>query len=408
MGRSYYVDDAVEKYFSKLIQQQKAYVTGLIIGQYSSQRDYVLLAAQTPHKEEQCEGLKRKPGLSKLEEIDEEWISMHASQVGRMLPGGLLVLGVFLITAPDLTKDAQSALRKLIFAVEKSSAKNRLWRYDDNDVSERVAIHICSGTRKITCRTFDVNDPKSTAKPADWKYQSTVLSWLTIECNMRVDVTIPLTSSSSSYQEQQKSTRVGLLKWAREMDEAVVLLNGQVKDKDGDLLEEHKKSSRFVNPSTSQIITANILTPSPLINDTRCTALVQVCKSSMSIRGIVKCRGYVHSNRPKVRDAVQAIKRDILNTVSGRCEILFEDIILNGPQNESENEICPLPQRVFVPISGSNLMLCDYVFGDETAEDLQNRFLEMLDQEVQPDVLDFSEEKNSRTQTEKTRGRYFT
>ncbi|XP_063282758.1 protein odr-4 homolog [Pelobates fuscus] len=393
MGRSYYIEDTVEKYFSKIIQLQKPYVTGLIIGQCCVQRDYVILAAQTPQKENSEEPPK-KPILSKLDEIDDEWVSVHASQVGRMLPGGLLVLGVFLVTSPDLSKDSQNALRKLIFTVEKSSMKNRLWTSDDNDVSERVAVHICSATRKITCRTFDVKDPKSTAKPADWKYQNSALSWLTIDCNVCVDVTIPLISSSPSYKEQQKSTRTGLAKWAKELDDIIILLNGQVKDKSSDLLEDQKKA-RSVAHSSSQMIKASIVKPSLLGNNTRSTAVVQTCKSSLTIQGIVKCRAYIQSTKAKVNEAFQALKRDILNTIADRCEILFEDIILNGPQNESEKTTTPLPQRVFVPIHGSSVMLCDYVFGDESAEDLQNRFAEILDQDVRFDGIHFAEEKGS-------------
>ncbi|KAM4641601.1 protein odr-4 homolog [Discoglossus pictus] len=400
MGRSYFVEEAAEKYFAKLVLQQKAYVSGLIIGQCSAQRDYVLLTAQTPHKEEQDEGTKRKPALSKLDEIDDDWVSMHASQVCRMLPGGLLVLGVFLITSPDLTKDSQNALRKLIFAVEKSSMKNRLWSFDDDDVTDRVALHICSATKKVTCRTFDVKDPKSSAKPADWKYQSSALSWHTVQCNISVDVTVPLPSSSASYQERQKCTRTELAKWAKEIEEAAVLLNKRVRDIDGDLLDEQKKSSRSAAPSSSQIISANVLTPSSRNPEPRSTAQVQVCKSSLSLKGTVTCRGYIHTNKAKVRDAVQALKRDILNTVSDRCEILFEDLTLDGPQADSDKETCPLPQRVFVPVTGSTISLCDYIFGDEMTEDLHQRFLEMLDQDVQNEGYEYAEEKNIGTKND--------
>ncbi|XP_063796303.1 protein odr-4 homolog isoform X2 [Pseudophryne corroboree] len=357
MGRSYYVDEAVEKYLAKIIQQKKSYVTGLIIGQCSLQRDYILLAVQTPTKEDQCKGPEKKAGLCKLDEIDEEWVSVHASQVSRMLPGGLQLVGVFLITSPEISKESQNALRKLIFAVEKSSRKNRLWSLDDNDITDRVALQICSATRKITCRTFDVSDPKSTAKPADWKYQSTSSSWLTIECNINVDLTFPL-SSATSYQDQQKGAR---------------------------------KKSRIVAHSCPQIISANILTSPNSSN--RSTATVHVLKSSLNIQGVVKCRGYVCNNKPKVKDAMQAIKRDILNTISDRCEILFEDIMLNGSEREYE-ESRLLPQRLFIPLPGSSTMLCDYVFGDETEEDLKTHFLEMLDQEVQYDALDFPEEQH--------------
>ena len=66
-----------------------------------------------------------------------------------------------------------------------------------------------------------------------------------------------------------------------------------------------------------------------LNSDHRSTATVQICSGSVNLRGNVKCRAYIHSNRPKVKDAVQAVKRDILNTVADRCEILFEDLLLN-------------------------------------------------------------------------------
>lgn len=386
------MDEAVEKYFTKISQQQKSYVSGLLIGHCSSQRDYVVLAVQTPQKDDQGEVPQKKAGPPKLDDIDEEWVSIHASQVNRMLPGGLLVVGVFLITSPELAKDSQNALRKLIFAVEKSTRKNRLWSPSDNDTTDRVAMYICSTTKKNTCRTFDVADPKSTAKPADWKYQYTPSTWLSIDCNVRVDLTIPL-SSCATYQEKQKCTRQGLAQWAKELENAVILFNGQVKDSDGDLVEEQKKSRSSAH-SSPQIVSANLLLAPTSLN--RSTALVQVCKSSLSIQGVVKCRGYISSNKPKVKDATQAIKRDLLNTISDRCEILFEDIILNGSQNESGKELCPLPQRVFIPIPGSNLMFCDYVFGDETEEDLQTRFLEMLDQEVQYKALAFVEETNNR------------
>ncbi|XP_073438648.1 protein odr-4 homolog isoform X1 [Dendrobates tinctorius] len=392
MGRSYYVDEAVEKYFTKIIPGVKSYATGLLVGHSSLQRDYVILAVQTPKKEDQDEVPKKRSGPSILDEVDEEWVSIHASQVNRMLPGGLLVIGVFLITSPELSKDAQSTLRKLIFAVDKTSRKNRLWSLSENDVTDRAAVHVCSASRKNTCRTFDVSDPKSTAKPADWKCQNAPSSWLTIDCNVHVDLTIPL-SSAATYQEKQRCTRQGLAQWAKELENAIVFFNGQVKDPDGDLIEEQKKS-RSVAHCSPQSISANIVVTSNSTN--RSTALVQACKSSLRIQGVVKCRGHVSINKPKVRDALQAIKRDLLNTISDRCEIMFEDVILNGSQPESEKELCPLPQRLFVPLPGSTIMLCDYIFGDETEDDLQCRFLEMLDLEVYYKTLVFVEEMNNR------------
>ncbi|XP_014804489.1 PREDICTED: protein odr-4 homolog isoform X2 [Calidris pugnax] len=145
MGRTYFVEESIEQYLLDLTTKLKPYVTGLLIGQCSPQRDYVIRAVRTPPKEEQKED---NISLSKLASIDEEWITTHASQVSRMLPGGLLVLGVFIIATPELSKDSQSTLRRIIFSVEKSLTKRRLWKPTEEEVSDRAALQICSATKK--------------------------------------------------------------------------------------------------------------------------------------------------------------------------------------------------------------------------------------------------------------------
>ncbi|VFV28944.1 chromosome 1 open reading frame isoform cra_b [Lynx pardinus] len=246
-----------------------------------------------------------------------------------MLPGGLLVLGVFIITTLEMGNDFQNALRRLVFAMEKSMNKRRLWNFTEEEVSERVTLHVCSSTKKIFCRTYDIHDPKSSAKPADWKYQNGLsTSWLSLECTVHINIHIPLSTTSVSY-TLEKNTKNGLVRWAKQIENGVYLINGQVKDEDCDLLEGQKKSSRGNVQATSHCFDVKVLTHLLLNSDRRSTATVQICSGSVNLKGAVKCRAYIHSSKPKVKDAVQAMKRDILNTVADRCEILFEDLLLN-------------------------------------------------------------------------------
>ncbi|XP_077878621.1 protein odr-4 homolog isoform X4 [Ictidomys tridecemlineatus] len=316
-----------------------------------------------------------------------------------MLPGGLLVLGVFIITTLELANDFQNALRRLIFAMEKSMNRKRLWNFTEEEISERVILHVCSSTKKISCRTYDVHDPKSSARPADWKYQSGLsTSWLSLDCTIHIDIHIPLSSTSVSY-TLEKNTKNGLTRWAKQIENGVYLINGQVKDEDCDLLEGQKKSFRGNTQATSHSFDVRVLTQLLLNSDHRSTATVQICSGSVNLKGSVKCRAYIHSNKPKVKDAMQAVKRDILNTVADRCEILFEDLLLNEiPEKKvmnSEKEFYILPHRVFVPIPGSTIKLCDYKFGDESAEEIRDHFIEMLDHMVQIEDLEIAEEVNT-------------
>ncbi|XP_025776879.1 protein odr-4 homolog [Herpailurus yagouaroundi] len=396
MGRTYIVEEAVGQYLSNINLQGKAFVSGLLIGQCSSQKDYVILATRTPPKEEQNENLKHQQ-KAKLNNLDEEWATEHANQVSRMLPGGLLVLGVFIITTLEMGNDFQNALRRLVFAMEKSMNKRRLWNFTEEEVSERVTLHVCSSTKKIFCRTYDIHDPKSSAKPADWKYQNGLsTSWLSLECTVHINIHIPLSTTSVSY-TLEKNTKNGLVRWAKQIENGVYLINGQVKDEDCDLLEGQKKSSRGNVQATSHCFDVKVLTHLLLNSDRRSTATVQICSGSVNLKGAVKCRAYIHSSKPKVKDAVQAMKRDILNTVADRCEILFEDLLLNEvpEKKDSEKEFHILPHRVFVPIPGSTIMLCDYKFGDESAEEMRDHFIEMLDHMIQIEDLEIAEEINT-------------
>ncbi|KAL4828114.1 hypothetical protein H8958_008571 [Nasalis larvatus] len=395
MGRTYIVEETVGQYLSNINLQGKAFVSGLLIGQCSSQKDYVILATRTPPKKEQSENFKHPK--AKLDNLDEEWATEHAYQVSRMLPGGLLVLGVFIITTLELANDFQNALRRLMFAVEKSINRKRLWNFTEEEVSERVTLHICASTKKIFCRTYDIHDPKSSARPADWKYQSGLSSsWLSLECTVHINIHIPLSATSVSY-TLEKNTKNGLTRWAKEIENGVYLINGQVKDEDCDLLEGQKKSSRGNTQATSHSFDVRVLTQLLLNSDHRSTATVQICSGSVNLKGAVKCRAYIHSSKPKVKDAVQAVKRDILNTVADRCEILFEDLLLNEipEKKDSEKEFHILPHRVFIPLPGSTVMLCDYKFDDEPAEEIRDHFMEMLDHAIQIEDLKIAEEINT-------------
>lgn len=62
---------------------------------------------------------------------------------------------------------------------------------------------------------------------------------------------------------------------------------------------------------------------------------------------------------------------------------------------DSEKEFHILPHRVFVPIPGSTIMLCDYKFGDESAEEMRDHFIEMLDHVIQIEDMEVAEEVNT-------------
>ncbi|CDQ93833.1 unnamed protein product [Oncorhynchus mykiss] len=330
MGRGYIVEDVVEKYLSNLSVPGASCVTGLLIGQSSSQRDFVVLAVRTPQKDTEGQGspsVSRGAGNS-LERLDVEWVTEHARQVSRMLPGGMSVIGVFLVTPPELSKEAQNTLRRLIFAVDKHISKGRLWSLTEEDVTEKVTLHICSKTRKVVCRTYDVRDPKSSAKPADWKYQSGVCtSWPLLTCSVGLNLVFPVLEMHVLPQDMEKCMKEGLQTWAKQIEDGLCLINGDAMPGEVELLGGQKKNAKAVQ----QTFRAQILIPmAEPQSERRLTASVKVCSGSLTLKGMVQCRAYLHSNKPRAKHATEVIKRDVINTVSSRVEMFLEDLLMEG------------------------------------------------------------------------------
>nr|XP_046263714.1 protein odr-4 homolog [Scatophagus argus] len=380
MGRGYIVEDAVEGYLSKLCEIRAGPVTGLLIGQSSAQRDFVVMAARTPQREESSS----TAGNS----LDKEWVTEHARQVSRMLPGGLSVLGVFIITDTD-AKDTITTLRQLVFAVDNLISSEYPWSPEDDDVTERVTLHVNPKIRKTICRTFDVKDPKSIPKPADWKYQSGVCSsWTMVSCCLNVDMLVPLPVNTTGTENMDKCLKEELKVWAQQIQSGVCLIDGKKLPEDAELTAGQRRNVR-------QVYTAQLLlTP----DDQRLTDVVHRCGGSVSVRGAIHSRAYLHSNKPKARLAEKLLKRDVVSTVATRVQMLLEELLVSEEENKGsskgrqEEQFC-LPRRIFCPIKVSGpVCVCDYQFGDEGQSEVTDRLKEMLDIDAAEEDLDTRQE----------------
>lgn len=376
MGRGYIVEDAVETYLTKLCELKVSPITGLLIGQCSAQRDFIVMASQTPQKED-----------SPVGSFDRDWVTEHARQVSRMLPGGLSVLGVFIITGSD-AKDTQTTLRQLVFSVENLISSERLWSPVDDDVSDCVTLHINSKTRKTVCRTFDTKDPKSIAKPADWKYQSGVCSsWTTLSCCLHVDIVLPLPTGKNNAEIMDRCLKEEIQVWAKKIESGLCLLDGKKLPDDTELATGQRRNVK-------QAYTVQLLL-SPY--EQRLTDVVQQCGGSVSVKGVIHSRAFLHSNKPKAKQAEKLIKRDMLSTVATRVQMLVDELATAEEQSKSrdkkQTEQLIFPRRIFCPVKGRGpVCVCDYQFSDEDPSEVTERLKEMLDIDAAEDGIDTSQE----------------
>lgn len=371
MGRGYIVEDAVESYLSQLCELKSTTVTGLLIGQSSAQRDFIVMASRTPIKEGSGDG------------FDRDWVTEHARQVSRMLPGGLSVLGVFIISETD-AKDTLTSLRQLVFSVENLTSSERLWSPAEDDVTDCVTLHINPKTRKTVCRTFDVKDPKSIAKPADWKYQSGVCSsWITVSCCLNVNIYFSLPPGKNTTETMEKCIKEQLEIWAQRIESGLFLLDGKKLAEDIELTTGQRRNLKQTH--TAQLLISTF--------EQRQSDVVQKSGGSVSIRGTIHSRAYIHSNKPKIKHAEKMLKRDMICTLATRVQLLLEELASAEGQNNNSGVELHFPRRIFCPVKGRGpVCVCDYQFSDEGPSEATERLKEMLDLDAAEDDIDTSHE----------------
>ena len=69
-----------------------------------------------------------------------------------MLPGGLTVVGVYVVAAPDAARAFQAQLRQLVFntcrACDRAYELKVGCEMTEEKISDRIVLQICSSTRK--------------------------------------------------------------------------------------------------------------------------------------------------------------------------------------------------------------------------------------------------------------------
>ncbi|XP_038063585.1 protein odr-4 homolog [Patiria miniata] len=396
MGKTILADEAVQEFVNGQYGVH-SWMIGLIVGHCTSQKDFAVCLVPSP-KEEAEDGETDKQ--TTLEGVSEHWIAEHARQVTRMLPGGLGVMGVFALAPPDAMKSAQAKLRQVLFAVHKLLRKHKLLEQGENS-TDWTMLQICDTTRKLTCRTFDVSNPQSTARPADWKFQSFLSRWPYLHCRIHVDITVPVQHQATDCGQYSKQISAGLSPFVETIHDCLAIVNGQLRDPQDSL--ESAQTKRKSGKKTGSSGGASALKYSVELlaqNIKQCDNKVQhsPCSARIQVHGVMESRSYVH-NKATVQEAIQAVKEDVIRSLQARLELLSDEL----RQSSTEEEVkevdteppCSIatPKRVFATLPGTHISVCDYAFRDETPQDSLDRLNELLNLQVMEEQLELEAEK---------------
>jgi hypothetical protein len=386
MGRVYFAENTIQQCIDCIISHQESCI-GLVIGQLPPlvSKDFVIHMVATPSPP--TDGDESEPSTRQwlaLEGIDENYVADHARQVRRMLLGGFDIIGIFACAKPDELKNAQTKLRQVVYAVHKVLSSMDGTVNNRHTHGDRVLMQICPLSRKLSCRTFDVTDLKSTSCPAELKFQKFTDHFCRLQTTFSLDVVVPVPVDSMSF-SLSRQILAGLKPVFQSIWNSLATVNDQMLAGSEPLCqkpsEKTKSKQRPDEELDSSPFIVNLLQPmSPLTVPSSCEMIVE-CGAKMFVRGTIVAKAFVHA-KSTVADAIQALKEDIIRSIIARCELLCEDLL----QAEEEQDVKILyetPLRVFASMPNNlSIEFCDYLFPDETVSDCVSRFSELLGVDV--------------------------
>ncbi len=381
--RTLVVDEAgVRGRLTKAMASSSPMQAGVVIGRRpeADDREYLLLAVPLP-AEAQQEGATHVAGLARGA------VQAHVQQVGRMLPGGLSVLGLYAVS-PDQGKQAVEALQ-------------RLWPSSSSpSLSLVVLLHVSTQSSQWTWRT---GPPKGELAAVETKYQEGVARQMTTyRASWRVHFSFPAppTRTIENHEEEEEIAKVETLLRAedsffRAFLKAVQVVGQGMHKALGFPVPGGREppslgpfEARRIEFYTSLLVEegegANLSTGKPPhTSGTGHHRPVQVT-------GTVACVACVHE-KEDVQAGIQALKEDLAHSLRDRVQVLRQEAAAEvedaqgtiGPDCLSHAIHLPaggslwLPRRVLLPLEGS-LPLTDYLLPGEVEEDAVGRMRDMF------------------------------
>ncbi|KAK7070691.1 hypothetical protein SK128_020243, partial [Halocaridina rubra] len=405
MGRTILAEESLQDKLSALAKVG-SFQIGLLIGQNAEEKDFIAHIAPTPtldegdlsSEDEDDPSLAKEVVRSKapdsLYKIVDAVMAQHTRQVIRMLPGGLDIIGIYVVTTQgDFNSSANvSKLRSVLVAIHRTASKILMETAESR--TEKIILHVCTQSLKTLCKTMEVSPTApGLLSNADIKFQRGGVKWHEIlySYNINLKFWLPIDKSPQSL---YKMVLTFIKQWVDSVTESLILIDSEFPN-DDDLLDaeadekpaKKKGGGRGVMDLTSQkIFRAEILDSCvPLIPFTK----KDESSGSVCLMGAVAGLAFVHS-KVTLHEAKAAVLVDLVRTVVARWEMHCDSLIEEPPSHLMGPIIHEAPRRVF--LKGLPVSFCDYLFPGDTKADACQSANELLNIKVRDEHVDDSVE----------------
>ncbi|CAG9864393.1 unnamed protein product [Phyllotreta striolata] len=378
MVRTILVDDALLQYLHT-VANDNIYAVGLILGQSCLSKDYVVHFAKTPPYQSQDDKKSQKtPNKpNSLEDFNEGWLADHARQATRMLPGGMYVLGIFVVSPEDVFSPFNTKIKSLLHSVYSTLNDNEY--LFGSPSTDKLIVHQSSKTQRYSSRSYDV----LSRNVQNVELKTSPKKWISIRCDFEINELRFLSKNQSDW-PLEKHMKAILNDISNVLDSATFLYDGEYKDKDSTLENVSKKKGKSrSDKNVAESGDASKPWQVSVLQNTSSSAALFSEDSVSDCEGNFRLIGKVVSNlwmQPKmtVSEISTAVKEDILRSLFSRLELHWDSLI-EGENSEDISSVHEPPRRVLIPLPDSEIALSDYLFPGEGSQETKVSLEELLD-----------------------------
>ncbi|XP_053978572.1 protein odr-4 homolog isoform X2 [Hylaeus volcanicus] len=323
--------------------------------------------------------------IKSVRDIPESWVADHAKHVTRMLPGGMHVLGAFIV-GPDDTMNENINVQKIksiLMAIQRNLMHNKYLCGDNNE--EHLILSLNSITQKYICKSIETNKT-GMLKPAEWKFQGKATKWHQLEALVDFDRLFLIAADKDP--ETLKTQLQDILEnISHTIESSITVIEGDVRSPDDplEIISKSKKDKKGIKNneknSNDKSIQINLYIP---CQEKHINSNVRItpCNASIRLVGQLASRTFVHQ-KANVEEANVAVKQDIIRSLASRLEMHWDSLIEEENGSPEENiTLHEPPRRVLIALPESKVTLSDYLFPGEGPQEALLSLQELLDLEV--------------------------
>ncbi|DAZ97985.1 TPA: hypothetical protein N0F65_005143 [Lagenidium giganteum] len=362
--RTLALDAPLREYLAACVRQRKTFYLGLLIGQasVSSPADTVVAAVQVPSELGECCAMSLPPMCSLIVWLAMLWLKQTTTnthnplktcqqtgcrttpsrrvvterhlcdegfrssssaelwllmlcQVDRLLPGGLTVLGLFVVSV-DNARTVFDQASCYLRAVAEALAVPVNFQATGDDSSVYYILHLSPTTSQQTCKAYhSINDaPKTNVVPADLKPLPASFEPIKYVANVAVNETLAFTPIT-----------------AAEGDDAIAIVERRMEEVTEQLVPLAAKVLQAIGVPMAKSLSASstdneVMLLSPLSEQLPQDVAVDSKQTLVgSLNGTISCLAFVSAaEADPFQSAVHYLKRDFVKSLRLRMELVLE------------------------------------------------------------------------------------